>query len=123
MNALMAHRASTGRASRRRQYDIGVSTGEKWQDPLLVQFYEQQDEADRAMRGQPTLEARRKAAVAMVPLISRVDAATRERGRINGLDPDAVDMRADILYQMTMRGIEAPCDWNQSETWAAMSNG
>jgi hypothetical protein len=121
MNALVAHRASTGRADSRRRRDTGDYDA-NWQDPLLVQLYAQQDEADDKMRKQPTLEARRAAAIGMIPLISRVDAATRERGKINGGNPDAVDMRADVLYQMQLRGLEECCQWSHEETWTAMSD-
>jgi hypothetical protein len=123
MNALIAHRASTGRADSRRQYDGRGDFNSNWQDPLLVQLFAQQDEADAAMRKLPTLEGRRKAAIGMISLIMQVDKATRERGKINGGDHDAVDLRADSIYMLTLRGFEAPCAWSHAETWEAMNNG
>lgn len=122
MNALVKHRAATGRTSSRRQQDVDSSGVDvAWQDPLLVQLFARQDEADGAMRALPTVEARRRAAIKMVPLIATVDAAVRERGKINGGDPDTVDMRADVLYAMALRGLEQACAWTQSEVWQAMN--
>jgi hypothetical protein len=124
MNALVKHRAATGRTSgRRQQQDVdsgGVDAA--WQDSGLVRLYAELDEADGSMRKLPTLAARRKAAVAMIPLIARVDQAIRQRGRANGQDADTIDMRSDLLYQLQLRGLEQPCGWTQSETWNAMNS-
>ena len=122
MHALMAHRARNPRAASRRQHFNGSDdTAADWQDPALTQLFAQQDEAEAAMRAQPTLAGRRKAAVAMVPLLGRVYAAICERGRVNGLDPDAVDYRADHLYLVGLRNFEKPCDWDENETRLAMA--
>jgi hypothetical protein len=120
--ALEAHRRNIGLVGSRRSrgYSSGGHVNDDWQDPILVRLYSEQDSADQALRKLKTLAERRKAAIAMIPLITRVDAATRERGKANGGDPDAVDMRADILYQMQLRGLETPCDWTHEATWAAM---
>ena len=122
MNALIAHRARNPRAARRRQhFNGGGDAGVDWKDPMLTQLFAQQDEAEAAMRRQPTLACRRKAAVAMVPLLGRVYAAICERGRINGLDPDAVDYRADHLYLVGLRNFEKPCEWDEDETRLVMA--
>jgi hypothetical protein len=120
--ALESHRLNTGRAGSRRSGSGGASIDVGSQDPILTEIYSELDAAEAAMRALPTLEARRKAAIAMIPLIRRVDAETRERGKINGGDPDNVGMRADVLYQMTLRGLEEPCRWSHEEAWAAMSD-
>ena len=122
MNALIAHRASTGRVdSRRQQFNGGGDAADNWRDPLLLALYAQEDAALAHMKGRPTLEGRRKAAIAMVPLLARVYAAIRERGRLNGLDPDATDYRSDHLYLVGLRAFEKPCEWSEAETRSAMS--
>jgi hypothetical protein len=125
INALALQRAKNPRADGRQRFKInGVSSGnteENWQDPVLMQLFEQQDQAEASMAEQPTLEGRRKAAIAMVPLLARVYAAIRERGRLNGLDPDATDYRSDHLYLVGLRAFEKPCEWSEAETRSAMS--
>jgi hypothetical protein len=120
--ALESHRLRTGRADSRRSRGNGANIDVGSQDLILTEIYSELDAAEAAMRALPTLEGRRKSAIAMIPLIGRVDAATRERGKINSGDPDNVDMRADVLYQMTLRGLEEPCRWSHEETWATMSD-
>lgn len=123
MNALMAHRASTGRVdSRRQQFSNGGSEAiTEWADPLLIQLFAAEDDALAHMRAQTTLEARRKAAVAMKPLLGRICAATRERGRINGQDADSVDYRADHLFLVGLRNFESPCEWSEDEVRSALA--
>jgi hypothetical protein len=121
MNALIAHRASTGRVDSRRQQFNGGGDAADWQDPVLAQLFAQQDEAEAGMAAQPTLAGRRKAALAMVPLLGRIDTALRERGRLNGQDPDLCDYRADQLYFVGLRAFEKPCEWSEAETRSAMS--
>jgi hypothetical protein len=120
VNALAAQRAKNPRADGRQQFNMGTGDA-NWRDPLLMQLFEQQDQAEANMAAQPTLEGRRKAAVAMVPLLGRVYAAIRERGRLNGLDPDATDYRSDHLYLVGLRAFEKPCKWSEAETRSAMS--
>ncbi|KJC44813.1 hypothetical protein UP09_14275 [Bradyrhizobium sp. LTSP885] len=122
-NALAAHRASVARVDSRQHLNRNgtASADTNYQDPLLVQLHAQFDEANARLRTLPTLEARRRAAIDMVPVIGRVDAALRERGRLNGLDADAVDLRADSLYALQLRKFEAPCQWTIAEVWAAMA--
>jgi hypothetical protein len=124
-NALAAHRASIGRVDHRHNGNgSGNYNGNAditFQDPVLMQLFAQLDEANASLRALPALDARRRAAVAMVPLIARVDMATRQRGKLNGLDGDGVNLRADALYALQLRGLEGPCDWTTAETWAAMS--
>jgi hypothetical protein len=116
--ALEAHRRSTGRTNSRTSGDA-IDTG--WQDPILVGLYAEFDAADSAMRKLPTIEARRKAARAMGPLINRLDRATRERGIANGQDEELVDLRTDWIMLLTMRGLEAPCDWTLDECWGVVN--
>lgn len=118
--ALENHRRNTGRIDSRRRYN-GRNVASNWRDPILVRLYGEQDAADQVLRKLKTIPERRAAAVAMIPLIQRVDQASRERAVANGQDEDAAHMRADILYQMQLRGLEAVCNWTHEETWAAMN--
>lgn len=117
--ALEAHRNRSGRAGSHRTRRSNVNI--HWQDPVLVSLYSEQDAADQALRKLKAIPERRAAAVAMIPLINRVDQASRERAKANGQDADAADMRADHLFQLQLRGLEAPCQWTHEETWAAMN--
>jgi hypothetical protein len=89
-------------------------------DPELSAAYEQVDEANSAMRKLETVEARRRAAKAMGPLITATDAMTRRVGLANGNDPELVHLRADKLYQLYLRGLELPCGWSSEQTWSAI---
>jgi hypothetical protein len=122
--ALEYHRANTGRADSRRPGRGNGGEGRvdtNWQGPVLVRLYGDQDAADQALRKLKTIPERRAAAVSMIPLIKRVDQASRERAVANGQDENAANMRADILYQMQLRGLEAVCNWTHEETWTAMN--
>ena len=121
VNALAAQRAKNPRADGRQQFNGVRNTEDNWRDPLLLALYAQEDAALAHMKGRPTLEGRRKAAIAMVPLLARVYAAIRERGRLNGLDPDATDYRADQIQMIGLRAFEKPCEWSEAETRSAMS--
>jgi hypothetical protein len=91
-------------------------------DPQLAAAYEQVDEANSAMRKLTTLEARRRAARAMGPLITATDAMTRKVGLANGNDPELVHLSADKLFQLHLRGMELPCGWSFEQTWSAIAN-
>ena len=114
--ALEAHRRSTGRVNSRA--NSGSSPVDPdWRDPILVSAYQELDAADAAMRKLSTIVARRKAARAMGPLINRVDRLTRQRGKANGQDRELVDLRADQLMFLAMRGLEGPCNWTLDQCW------
>jgi hypothetical protein len=91
-------------------------------DPQLARLYAEFDERDAAMRKLQTLDARRKAAVAMAPLIAEMDTLMREVGIANGQDPELVDLRSDKLFMLYLRGFEAPCAWSMSEVWDAVND-
>jgi hypothetical protein len=86
-----------------------------------VWVYSEWDAAEAAMRKLKSLGERRKAAIAMGPMLAHMDKVTRERGVVNGNDSELVHLRADKLYMLALRGFEEPCGWTQSEAWAAMS--
>jgi hypothetical protein len=118
---LAAHRASVARVDSRQHSNGGGNADIYFQDPVLMQLYAQLDEANARLRALPTLDARRDAAVGMIGLIGRVDTATRQRGTLNGLDADGVNLRADALYALQLRGLERSCSWGTNEVWAAMA--
>ena len=119
--ALEAHRRSTGRADARRSRSTANHSDDDWQDPQLMRIFEEYDSAELAMRKFPSLDARRKAAIAMAPTIARMDIAIRERGEANGQDSELVGLRADKLFMLALRGFERPCSWTEIETWDAMN--
>lgn len=89
-------------------------------DPQLAELYRRFDERDAAMRKLKTVDTRRKAAIAMAPLIAEMDTLMRKVGIANGQDPELVHLRADRCFALYMRGFETCCDWSLSEVWQAM---
>jgi hypothetical protein len=73
--------------------------------------------AEERMRALPTLEARRKAARAMIPPIVEMDKATRQAGIANGQDSDFVHLRCDAMLRLCARGIEGPTEWSHDQVW------
>jgi hypothetical protein len=100
----------------------GRGTGTGQIDPQLAGVYAKFDTADAAMRKLKTLDARRKAAIAMAPLIADTDAMMRKVGLANGVDSELVHLRADKLFLLYLRGFEACCGWSQQETWEVMDH-
>jgi hypothetical protein len=96
----------------------GAGTGQI--DPQLAVLYAKFDAADAAMRKLKTVDARRKAAIAMAPLIAETDAMTRKVGLANRQDAELVHLRADRLFALYLRGFETCCGWSQSEVWDAI---
>jgi hypothetical protein len=92
-------------------------------DSQLAQLYAEFDARDAGMRRLKTLDARRKAAVAMAPLIAEMDTLMRKVGIANGQDPELVHLRADRCFALCMRGFETCCRWSQSEVWEEMDVG
>jgi hypothetical protein len=79
--------------------------------------YAQYDRAYDAMKALPTLAARRKQAVKLVPVIDDMMAALRAQGRDAGEDSFVTDLRGDKVYQLTLRGFEGPCEWSHDQVW------
>ena len=84
--------------------------------PELDATFAKFDVAYDAMKVLPTLHARRKAAIALKPLIEAIDGRLRVHGRAIGVGDELADRRADDLWRLTMRGFESPCEWNFDET-------
>ena len=112
--ALEAHRAKVGTANHT------TNTADNSIDPVLKGLYAKFDAADVTMRKLPTLAARRKAAIAMAPLIAETSVAMRKHGRNIGTDPELIDLRSDKIFLLTCRRLERPCSWSLDEAWAAM---
>jgi hypothetical protein len=86
-------------------------------DPQLAELYARFDAAYAAMRKLKTLGSRRKAAIAMGPLIAEVDAMARKGGLALGNDPELVELRCDKLFLLYLRGFEECCGWSMNECW------
>jgi hypothetical protein len=114
--AVEDHLRSSGRA-----YSSGTGrargTAGSGSDPRLVEMFERLDEADAAMRAKPTVEQRRDAARAMMPIIAATDKATRAIGLSNGHASDIVNLRSDAILKLQARCIESATGWSHAEVW------
>lgn len=90
-------------------------------DPDLAAMFATFDAAYDAMAALPALAKRRAAAAALVPLIKGLDQGLRAHGRAIGAGDELANLRADQLYQLTLRGFEGPCAWSLDETHANLS--
>ena len=86
-------------------------------DKALDDLYAEFDLAFEKMKLLPTLPKRRSAALALAPLIERTDRGFRNISLANGQDPDLVELRADKIYSLVLRGFEAPCKWHHDQAW------
>lgn len=75
------------------------------------------DQAEAAMQVLPTIEKRRDAARALLPLIVEVDKATRQVGLAHGQNSDFVHLRADEMLRLIARGLEGPTGWTHDQLW------
>jgi hypothetical protein len=112
--ALDVHRRSTGgRPNKTPDFDAV--------DPRLQPFYDAIDRAEAAMRKLKTLPARRAAAIdTLRPILDETQRMQILVGKETGQEPEITGLLSDRLYMLALRGLEAPCQWSQSETWAAM---
>jgi hypothetical protein len=81
-------------------------------DPGLSAAFARFDTAYDEMKSLRSLTARRKASIALRPMISRMDQMLRAHGRAIGAGDELADLRADELWRLTMRGFESPCAWS-----------
>jgi hypothetical protein len=117
--ALEAHRRRTGNG-------LADSSSPDFNpiDPKLQSLYSQLDAADATMRTLPTLIERRAFAVkSLRPIIDATQRMQLIVGSANKQDPEVTGLFSDKLYMLSLRGLETPCGWTQSETWDAMSVG
>jgi hypothetical protein len=89
-------------------------------DPELAELYLRFDASEATMKKLKTVDARRKASRAMAPLLAQIDAQARRSGLDHGVDPELVELRADRLFQIYLRGFESCNGWNHDEAWQAM---
>ncbi|HTA99829.1 MAG TPA: hypothetical protein VK804_05065 [Bradyrhizobium sp.] len=91
------------------------------QDPALMALFAKFDKAYDAMKALETVEGRRKASIALRPLIAETNVLIRERGVANGQDAELVQLRADKIFFLCLRGFEAPCEWTLDEAHKFLS--
>jgi hypothetical protein len=118
-SALEQHRRRTGNS-------VGNGDGPRRSynpiDPRLQSLYSQLHTAEATLRALPTLAKRRAAAIkSLRPIIDATQRMQQIVGKSNGQDPEIAGLISDDLYMLALRGLEEPCQWTMSETWAAMS--
>jgi len=92
------------------------------QDPRLTSLYAQFDAAEMTLRKLKTVPARRAFAVnTLRPIIAETQRMLQIVGKANGRDPEFTGLLMDKMYLLSLRGLEEPCRWSQSETWDAMN--
>jgi hypothetical protein len=79
--------------------------------------YAEYDRAFAALEALQTVEARRKAAIKIMPALHGMVAALRKQGHEVGQHPEHVDLRGDRVYQLMMLGFQRPCEWSHDEVW------
>jgi hypothetical protein len=119
--------ASAARALEQHRRKTGNSVGNSDSaghplDSKLRSLFSQLHSAEATLRKLPTLAKRRDFAIGS---LSRIIDATQQMqhivGAANNQDPVFTGLLGDEMYMLTLRGIEEPCGWTRSETWAAMN--
>jgi hypothetical protein len=87
-------------------------------DPRLQGEYDTFEQADNAMRQLKTVEARRKAVIAMRPQIAKMHELQRRLPATGNYNDELSDLKADHLFMLYLRGFEGPCEWSMAEVWA-----
>ena len=80
------------------------------------------DVAFAALEKLPTLEARRKAAIKIMPTLHAMIAALVVQGREVGQHPEHTDLRGQAVYRMTMIGFQGPCEWSHDQVWKNLNS-
>jgi hypothetical protein len=83
----------------------------------LDALFEQFDAAYDEMKAAPALARRRAMARALAPLIAQTDQLLRARDAADDLHPEHVDLRANRVFFLILRGFETPCEWSHDEAW------
>jgi hypothetical protein len=91
------------------------------QDQAMAAMHSRFDSAYNKMISLPTLSARRKASIALAPMLDEIHCTLRAHGRNIGVGAELADYRADHLLFLYQRGFEAPCQWTENEVREAMS--
>jgi hypothetical protein len=79
--------------------------------------YAQFDAAFAALETLPTVEARRKRAIALMPQLHGMIAALGRQGAKAGEHPDHTSLRGSEVYRLSMIGFQSPCQWSHDEVW------
>ena len=113
--ALEEHRRKTGNSD-------SAGRGHNPTDEKLRSFYSQLHAAEATLRDLPTSAKRRAFAIeSLRPIIESTQRMQRIVGAANNQEPVFTGLLIDEMYMLTLRGLEEPCGWTQSETWAAMN--
>jgi hypothetical protein len=96
----------------------GRTLGANNVDPRLQDQYDAFEQADSAMRQLKTVEARRKAVIAMRPQIAKMHELQRRLSVTGNHNNEPSDLKADHLFMLYLRGFERPCEWSMAEVWA-----
>jgi hypothetical protein len=75
------------------------------------------DAAFTALEKLPTVERRRRAAVALMPRLHAMIAALGRQGASTGEHPDHTSLRSSEVYRLSMIGFQSPCQWSHDEVW------
>jgi hypothetical protein len=84
--------------------------------------YAAYDRAFDKLEALPTLPARRKAAIAIMPMLHGMIAALRKQGHEVSQHPEHVELRGDRVYQLMMLGFQGPCEWTHDQVWANLNH-
>ena len=78
-------------------------------------LYKQFNEAFELVKIAPTLTKRRQLAIKLNPLLAQLIREQRELGLANGHDPELVNFRVDLIFNLLLRGFEQPCRWTYEQ--------
>jgi hypothetical protein len=101
-----------------RANDSGNS-GDAYANPPEYAAY---DAAFAALEALPTLPARRKAAIKIMPVLHAMIAALTAHGREVGQHPEHIQLRGDAVYRISMLGFQSPCAWSHDEVWKNLNS-
>jgi hypothetical protein len=122
-SALEQHRRKTGSSGNAAPNEESVSPGYNPIDPRLQFLYSRLDAADARLTALPTLARRRAFAIrSLRPILDATQRMEQVVGEERNQDPEVAGLFSDSLYTLALRGLEGPCSWTQSETWAAMKD-
>jgi hypothetical protein len=80
------------------------------------------DAAFAALEALPTVEARRKRAVGIMPQLHAMVAALTRQGASAGEHPDHTSLRGSEVYRLSMIGFRLPCQWSHDEVWKNLNS-
>jgi hypothetical protein len=80
------------------------------------------DAAFAALEALPTVEARRKRAIALMPQLHAMIAALGRQGASAGEHPDHTSLRGSEVYRLSMTGFQSPCQWSRDEVWKNLNS-